>query len=59
MKYGYILVNQEMHIEQARSQCSYEDTLDAQLLAIMRGWVYIPLSLGQLVDELSKVEIYE
>lgn len=59
MNYGYILIDQGSHIVQARSQATYEDTLDAQLLAIMRGWVYIPLSLGQLVDELSKVEIYE
>lgn len=57
--YGYILVNQNNHIEYARSQASYENTLDAQLLAIHRGWTYIPLGLRDLVDELSKVEIYE
>lgn len=59
MNYGYILIDQDTHIVQARSQATYEDTLDAQLLAVMRGLIYIPLSLGQLVDELSKVEIYE
>ena len=57
--YGYILIDKDSHIVHARSQASYEDTLDAQLLAIHRGLTYIPLGLRDLVDELSKVEIYE
>ena len=57
--YGYILLNPEMHIEEARSQATYEDALDAQLKAVLRGWVYVPLGLGELIDELSRAEIYE
>lgn len=57
--FGYILVDKQMHIEEARSQASYEDTLDAQLKAVLRGWVYVPLGLGELIDELSRAEIYE
>ena len=57
--YGYILVNQNNHIEQARSQATYEQCMDAQILAAYRGWTYVPLGLRELIDELSKVEIYE
>lgn len=58
-KYGFILIDEKMHIQKARSQCSYEDTLDAQLIAARYNWVYVPLGMGELIDELSKMEIYE
>lgn len=57
--YGYILLNQEMHIIEARAQATYENTLDAKLRSVNEDLVYVPLNLAELVDELSKVEIYE
>ena len=59
MKYGYILVNPETHIEQARSQATYEETLDAKLLAVRRGWTYVPLGLRELIDELSNADVFK
>ncbi len=57
--YGYILLDQEMHIVDARAQTTYENTLDAKLRSVNEDLVYVPLNLAELVDELSKVEIYE
>ena len=57
--YGYILLDQEMHIIEARAQATYEDTLDGKLRAVYEDLVYVPLNLVELVDELSQVKIYE
>ena len=56
--YGFVLLDSSMHIVEAKAQATYEDTLDGKLQAATQGLVYVPLNLVELVDELSKVEIY-
>lgn len=57
--YGYILLDDEMRIQETRSQAIYEDTLDAKLLAAINNWTYVPLSIVELIEELSQVKIFE
>ena len=58
-KYGFMVLDEESHIRESKSHGSYEDTLDAKLLANENNWTYVPIDLGSLVDELSKISIYE
>ena len=58
-KYGFILVDKDSHIVKVHSSATYEQTLDGKLDAVNKGLTYVPLNLMNLIDELSKSEIYQ
>ena len=54
-KYGYMLVNPDVGIEHARSQATYEETLNGKLLAVEHNWTYVPLGVGEMIDQIESM----
>ena len=58
-RFGFMLLDADSRIQKAYSSATYEQTLDGKLKAVQSGWTYVPLNLMNLIEELSKSEIYE